>query len=138
MSDFGTLKHPKRAKQIIVFEGISSDGIEATDIDGLIEYRNKGYLIYEVKYRDARMPFGQRLALERMVKDYTKSGKEAIAMVVEHNVEDVDKPILIRNCVVREIYCSGEKRWSTPNETMTAKQLTDIFIRGLNEKYSLK
>lgn len=52
-----------RAKQLIDFGGLQYEQITPTDIDGLIEYRNIAYIIYEFKYADAEMPFGQRLAI---------------------------------------------------------------------------
>lgn len=132
MSDFGAFRNPERAKQLNVFEGLSSDGVEATDIDGLIEYHNKGYIIYEIKHENAEMPFGQRLAIERMIKDASSCGKSAIAMVVEHSVSDYSQPVAVRECRVRELYYGKERRWRKPKRAMTAGELTDVVIRGID------
>ena len=69
-------------KQLIDFQGLAVDEyIYPTDIDGLIEYKDSEYIIFEVKYGDAEVPFGQKLALQRMVDDFTKTGKQAVVLV---------------------------------------------------------
>ena len=84
--------NPKRMKQLIDFKGLELDnGIYPTDIDGLIEYHDSEYILLEVKHKDARVPYGQRLAIQRMVDDFTKAGKKAVAIVCEHKVDDTDK-----------------------------------------------
>ena len=50
---------------------------KTTDIDGLIEYHDSEYILLEVKHKDARVPYGQRLAIQRMVDDFTKAGTSA-------------------------------------------------------------
>lgn len=129
--DFGNIKNPERARQLNIFKGLSSDGVDATDIDGLIEYRNRAYIVYEVKGVGAEVPVGQRLALERFVTDAAKSGKVAIVMVVEHTVTDITKPVIVKDCRVRDIYYGRERRWRKPKKPMTAGQLTDTFLRGI-------
>lgn len=87
--------NPKRMKQLIDFKGLELDnGIYPTDIDGLIEYHDSEYILLEVKHKDARVPYGQRLAIQRMVDDFTKAGKKAVAIVCEHKVDDTDKPVV--------------------------------------------
>ena len=97
--------NPKRMKQLIDFKGLELDnGIYPTDIDGLIEYHDSEYILLEVKHKDARVPYGQRLAIQRMVDDFTKAGKKAVAIVCEHKVDDTDKPVVAAFCKVRELY----------------------------------
>lgn len=84
--------NPKRMKQLIDFKGLELDnGIYPTDIDGLIEYHDSEYILLEVKHKDARVPYGQRLAIQRMVDDFTKAGKKAVAIVCEHKVDDTPR-----------------------------------------------
>lgn len=50
-------------KQLIDFKGCAVDGgMYPTDIDGVIEYKDSKYIIFEVKYGDSEIPIGQRLA----------------------------------------------------------------------------
>lgn len=125
------IRNPKRMRQLIDFEGLELDNerMYPTDIDGLIEYRNSEYIILEVKHENARVPYGQRLALQRMVDDFTKAGKRAIAIVCEHHVSDTNKAIDAAMCAVREMYYGGEHRWRPPDNPMNVRQAVDSFQR---------
>ena len=92
--------NPKRMKQLIDFKGLELDnGIYPTDIDGLIEYHDSEYILLEVKHKDARVPYGQRLAIQRMVDDFTKAGKKAVAIVCEHKWRPPDSPMNVRQAI---------------------------------------
>lgn len=126
--------NPKRMKQLIDFKGLELDnGIYPTDIDGLIEYHDSEYIILEVKHNKAKVPWGQRLALQRMVDDFTKAGKKAVAIVCEHNVDDTNKPVVAAVCNVRELYYGGEKRWRPPDSPMTVRQAVNNFRKYANK-----
>lgn len=126
--------NPKRMKQLIDFKGLELDGgIYPTDIDGIIEFRDSEYIILEVKHNNAKVPWGQRLCLQRMVDDFTKSGKKAVAIVCEHRVDDPAKPIVAAFCNVRELYYGGEKKWRPPDKPMTVRQAID-GSRGYSKK----
>lgn len=126
------IHNPTRMKQLIDFRGLVVDGsIYPTDIDGLIEYRNSEYIIFEIKYNNADVPFGQRLALQRMVDDFTTIGKQAVAFICEHNVRDTQKPVVAAWCKVREIYYGKEREWRMPDYEITVREAIDSF-----QKYS--
>lgn len=117
-------------KQLIDFKGLMTDGgLYPTDIDGLIEYKDSEYIIFEIKYGSAAVPFGQRLALQRMVDDFTKAGKQAVAFVCEHTVRNSDKPVVAAWCKVREIYDGLEKTWRAPETEMTVRDAVESFQR---------
>lgn len=126
--DFHGIYNPKKARQLLLFEDISKDGVGMTDIDGLIEYKDRALILFEVKYRGKEVPIGQRLVLERMVNNASKAGKLAIAVVAEHEVEDPDEPVMMRNCNVRELYYGLEKTWRKPRRELTAGEITDTII----------
>lgn len=122
------IQNPERMKQLIDFKGLGLDsGIYPTDIDGLIEYHDKEYIIIEVKHGGAKVPVGQRVAMQRMVDDFTKIGKRAVAIVCEHHVDDVDKPVIAAYCRVREFYYGGERRWRPPDKRMTVQEMVNSF-----------
>jgi beta-xylosidase len=124
----GEIIHTKRAQQINDFSGLLYGKITPTDIDGVIEYKDKAYVLLEVKYGSKDLPYGQRLALQRIVDDAGKAGKIALALVVNHDVEDTDKSVNVAQCDVREIYYSGEKEWRPPNAHLTVREITDKFL----------
>lgn len=122
------INNPRRAKQLIDFKGLKIDGyIYPTDIDGLIEYKDSEYILFEVKHGNAEVPFGQRLALQRMVDDFTKIGKQAVVLVCEHTVHDADKPVVAAWCKVREIYYGEEKEWRQPIGDITVREAVNMF-----------
>lgn len=123
------INNPARAKQLIDFQGLDIDGyIYPTDIDGLIEYKDSEYIIFEVKYGDAEVPFGQKLALQRMVDDFTKVGKQAVVLICEHEVRDTDRPVIAAWCKVREIYYGKERQWKAPDNEITVREAVDNFM----------
>ena len=124
------INNPDRMKQLIDFKGLEVDGyIYPTDIDGLLEYKDSEYVIFEVKYGNAEVPFGQKLAIQRMVDGFTKIGKRAVAFVCEHTVRDTDKPVVAAWCKVREIYYGGEKQWRAPDADITVREAVNSFQR---------
>lgn len=97
------IHNKRKMKQLIDFKGCAMDGgMYPTDIDGVIEYKDSKYIIFEVKYGDSEIPIGQRLALQRMVDDFTKSGKQAIVLICSHTVKNPNKPVVMAWCNVRE------------------------------------
>lgn len=122
------IHNPKNMKQLIDFQGCEvGKGMYPTDIDGLIEYKNNQYIIFEVKFADTPVPTGQKLALQRMVDDFTKVGKQAVVFVCEHYVRNTDKPIIMARCKVREIYYGDEKKWRAPDREISVREAVDCF-----------
>ena len=91
----GRIIHRERAKQLRDFRGLRFRNITPTDIDGLIEYQNKAYIFIEVKCVGVELPYGQKLALERLCDDLQKT-KPTIIIVCQHNTPsetDIDVAI---------------------------------------------
>lgn len=128
MIERGDIFNRGRAQQQNKFSGLRYGNITPTDIDGLIEYHNRAYIFIEVKYLDACLPFGQKLALERLVKDLGKAGKPAIAIVAEHNIHNVDEDVPAAECRVREFYLCSYREWRPPKRSVKVKELIDSFI----------
>lgn len=125
------IKQPHYAKQLIDFCGLELDGgLYPTDIDALIEYKDMEYILIEIKYKKKRMPFSQRIAIQRMVDDFTKAGKRAIALVAEHDSSDPEIPVIAANCRVRELYYGEENIWRSPVCEMNVREAVDGF-RGI-------
>ena len=49
-------------------------------------------------------------------------------MIVEHDEEDAAKDIILKNCMVREIYTTENMKWRPPNYDITAKDMCDAYI----------
>ena len=117
-SERGLVHYPDRMRQSINFNNIKIGKIVPCDIDLLcevrrkfcIEYHNKAWIFAEIKFRDKNFPFGQKLMHERLVDDLTKTGKPAISILAEHDVEDPTQEVDAAECTVRNYYWNGAWR----------------------------
>lgn len=100
--------------------------VQPTDIDAILQYKGLFYLICEVKYNGKDVPLGQRICLENMTDDFNIAGKEAMAIVADHYVDDEDEPVQLAECIVREYYWDG--KWRVPKKQMTVKDAYDWAI----------
>ena len=126
----GIIQYRDRAKQIINFAGLRYGNITPTDVDGLIEYQNKAVIFLEFKLEGCDvMPYGQRLALERIANDIRASGKECLVILCVHNVEDCNKDIDAKNSRVKELYWNG--KWHEKEHTTVGEQI-DNYLRWVN------
>ena len=128
MSERGVYQNVNRGRQLIRFDGLRYGNITPTDADFLIEYHNSLWLFGEVKMIGKDVPYGQELALERLVRDTSKAGKHSLAFIAEHNITDTRKDVYIKDCMLRSVFASGEKRWRTPKHPMTVKELVTAYI----------
>lgn len=119
----------ERAKQLLCFDGLDFDSnISPMDLDGLIEYHDKKRVLIEAKLQNTPVPFGERLALERMVDDFGKAGKEALAIIADHKVFDPKEDVHVRECIVRELYYSKERLWRKPKRMINVQDAMDSFL----------
>jgi len=126
-NDRGGIHSSDRARQLKDYSNLRFGNITPTDIDGLIEYQGKGFIIIELKLNDNPIPYGQKLALERLTDDLAKP---AICIIVTHNIDDVTQDIDVGNCVVTEYRFKGG--WRTPKTHRTAREFIDIFIEFID------
>lgn len=104
--------------------------VPITDIDAILDAQNKAWIIYECKHGNSMPPIGQKITLERLVKDISSKDKPAIVFVCSHDVPEGEK-IYLKDCIVTSIYTNG--KWIDTlkeyGKGYTAKALTDLFIR---------
>jgi beta-xylosidase len=123
------IRNPARASQVLDFTGILPKPYAPTDIDGLVEWKNKAYVIIECKHGDKDMSLGQKIAIERMTKDFNKAGKRAVAIVVEHDVDNIQQSVIVGDQIVRQVYYDNQREWREPNYIVTAKEAINNFIK---------
>jgi hypothetical protein len=127
---FQPIQSRERAKQLISFEGMDlGPRLWPTDFDAAIEWKDRAWLLFEVKHGEKAVPLGQRLALERFVRDVWRGGKKAVAAVVEHYIADPSEDVRLADCQVREVFVGGEFVWRATRRCMTAWELTDAYTR---------
>lgn len=123
------IKHPHRASQVLDFGGMLEPPYAPTDIDGLIEWKDKAYIIIECKYKQKEMSKGQQIAIERMINDFVKAGKRALAIVVEHDEDNIERSVMVADQLVRQVYFDTQRKWREPNYICTAREVVNDFIK---------
>jgi hypothetical protein len=121
----GKINNRNRARQLRDFTGLQFGNITPTDIDGLIEYKNSSYVILEIKYRETKLPPGQKLALERMCDDFMDAGKKSIFIISTHEIDNPEDDILVAETKVKEY--RFERKWHGGYKG-TTKELITLFL----------
>jgi hypothetical protein len=127
------------ATQVNDFSGLQFERkITPTDVDGLIEFNNEIFILFEMKYKTATLPYGQELALTRIVDAIQYSGKEAALFVCQHeDKKDID---CANSLCSRRYY---RHRWyPSTGERRTLRWTIEAFLKycsqrrdGKNEKH---
>lgn len=92
MTDRGHFKNRENARQLVTFQNMRFGNITPTDIDVFMDFGDKLFVIGEAKYGDAQLPFGQRLAIERLCDAaHNPPHRYATAFILRHEeTGDVD------------------------------------------------
>lgn len=129
----GNIKYKGRAKQINSFNGmIRRRNITPTDIDGIIDYGGKAFVILEGKYGDAELPKGQRMALENLANTILEAKKKSLVIVYRHYVHNVSDDINVSKQFVSEIYF--KRKWFQVGFDKTVLQIIEIFENDCDSK----
>lgn len=124
-SSRGKIHYAARAKQLHDFSGLSYGAITPTDIDGFIDFGGIAFALIEVKFADAPLPYGQRLALENAGKSFTLAGKFNCVIIARHNVADTSQTIEVSDCIVSEAFYFDA--WLTV-KPQTVREFIDRFL----------
>ncbi|MBF2051937.1 MAG: hypothetical protein IGS03_00560 [Candidatus Sericytochromatia bacterium] len=112
-------------RQIKDFSGLRMGKMMPTDIDGLIEYKNKAFVLFELKHGQGSVRGGQRLALERLT-DALGQVRPSVCFVCNHSsTEDID----VARVTVCEFRFQG--RWWPAQRVQLAKYI-QRFLRSVN------
>ena len=117
----------EKAKQLVDYSLLFDKNVKmsCSDIDGVVEYKDKCWIFFEVKQGDKELSLGQKIMYERMVNDLSKV-KPAILLVCSHNVDNPEEAIQLRETTVREIFYKG--KWNKPSSTLNTKDVMNSFI----------
>lgn len=126
MQERGKIRHREHATVINDFSGLRLKNITPTDIDGFIEYQNKAMIFFELKYMSAPLPFGQRLALERLV-DISAENRPSILFIAEYSELNAHGDVDSSMCVVREY--RYKKKWTKPKRDYTLSVAIHKFLK---------
>lgn len=120
----GVIRNREYANQVKDYSGLLYGKITPTDLDGIIDFGDKAYVIIELKHINAVLPEGQRLAIARLTDIIWKSGRHALALIAIHNTpNDID----VAYCKVIEYRYHGE--WTEQIEHKTVRGAIDGFLK---------
>lgn len=135
MAQRGKIINRERAKQLRDYSGLKYGKITPTDIDGFIDFGNKAFVFLELKLEGTKLPYGQRLALERIGDTIEEAGKECLVVVAEHNTS-LNRDIDVANCKV--ILKRQNKQWfQSVNSQISVKEIIDDFLKKCSLDYYL-
>lgn len=104
-----TLEHPERAGQLIDLTGINYGNLSPTDVDGFLEVKNKLFVFFEFKNKNAPpIGYGQRTALERVVDALHQSGKVSLAVIGQHNTAHTE---IVNGATSKAIEIRWQGQW---------------------------
>lgn len=116
----------KRFHQKNNYTGLRWKGkLMPTDIDGFMEFNNRLFIFIESKCEGAMLPYGQKLALERVTDAVELSGKPSYCLVANHNTP-VDQDIELAKSIVTRVRTKGE--WHDVEGQKTVREVMDLLI----------
>ena len=109
--------------QLKDFSNLRWGAISPTDIDGILEFQNRLFVIIETKYGNAPIPYGQRLCLERLCcAIHNPPDRHAVLIVTSHESNgDIDLGLT----TVRQVFENG--KWATELPDVGLRELIEIF-----------
>lgn len=123
------LRNREYVSQVVNYAGLNFGKTRPTDIDAMIEYHDKAFIFYELKYGDGEMPTGQRLALTRLV-DNLATIKPTLLVVCSHKTS-YENEIYLKDAIVTKYRRGGV--WRTPPKPKTVYEITESFLSWVDE-----
>lgn len=120
-----TIRNRVHMGQLKDYKGIEYCNCRPTDIDAFIDYKNVAHIFIELKHGKTPLPYGQRLAYERLADAVGKAGISSLVIVAHHNVP-YDKDIVVADQIVTTY--RSNRIWHAVIEPKTVKQVIDKFI----------
>lgn len=128
----GEIYNEEKAKQLNNFSGLRWGSITPTDVDGLLDFGNKLFVLIEVKTEGVDLLPGQRLALERTCDTLHKAGKTSALLIVTHKTP-IDQQVDVASCKVVECRINGELR--KIKRHVKCKEAIDHLLKIAKLKY---
>ncbi len=127
MGERGVIQNRARKKQINDFRNLRYGTITPTDIDGFIDFGNRVFVWFELKYDTApRISDGQRLALERMCDSAMVAGKVSYVILAKHFIRTSSADVDVAAAIVVEF--RYERKWESVEEGITVRQFIDRIL----------
>lgn len=126
----GKVLNRERHSQCLDASGLEREGMTPTDVDGVLDYHGRAWLIIEIKYNSEPIPVGQQICFDRMAKAFSKTAP-TLFIIADHYIEDTKQDVMVDQAAVREWSTGG--RWTACEEQITVGELTDRFLTLVDE-----
>lgn len=124
MAERGEIRNRAYAAQIRDFRGLRFGKITPTDIDGFLDFGDRLFVFVESKFGGSAMPYGQRLALQRLCDScHVPPRRHAIVLIAAH-MSDTD--IDFANSKVTEYRWFG--KWIHEGRSVTVRAAIDGLV----------
>lgn len=125
MAERGVIRNRAFAAQLRDFSGLRYGKITPTDIDGFMDFGDRLFVFIESKYGGASLPYGQMLAIQRLVDACHNPPRRYAAAIIcdHHQAGDVD----FAATTVRTYRWGGV--WRKPMQSgVTTRQAIDRLV----------
>lgn len=131
MTERGVIRNRQFAQQIRDFSGLRFGKITPTDIDGFIDYQDKLFIFFESKYGSTPLPYGQKLALERLCDACAESKKLSAVLLLTHTAQP-GSDIEFGSLLVTSYRIN--KTWRPPKEAIDCRTAVERLIASADGK----
>jgi hypothetical protein len=120
----GQIRNREQYGKIKDYSGLTYGKITPGDIDGFVEFRDKLFVFIEIKHNEAKLPTGQKLALERLCDALQESGRTSAVLVAVDRTDagDIDVAAL-----PVELY-RYRKEWRVPKSSCSVRQAVESLM----------
>ncbi len=107
------------------FSGLRYGKITPTDIDGFVEFKDRTFVFIELKFGDAVLKYGQKLAMERLCDACESDQRTSIALVARYNTQGNDA-VDVAPLPVSEYRIKG--KWHKPKKEISVREAIDQIL----------
>jgi hypothetical protein len=93
-----------RASQLLAFDGMQYGRCRPTDIDVAMDWQGKFFVFVELKSKGKGLSVGQRLHLTALVDAIVAGGRQAVAILAEHDTPDTETDVHVAQSTVVKMY----------------------------------
>jgi len=122
--DRGKIRNREWAARLRDFSGLRFGKITPTDIDGFMDFNNKVFVYIETKRGNAKLPYGQKLAYERLCDCTDETGRRGLVVVASY-IDDKND-IAVAGLPVTLIRM--DKKWRKPHRNLTVRQAIEDYL----------
>jgi hypothetical protein len=108
-----------RAKQLSAFDGMQYGLCRPTDIDLSLDFQQKCFVFAELKGGTASLTKGQKIHLMGLVNAIVAGGKQAFAILAQHDTPNPEHDIMVSESIVDCVYCGITRKWEIDHRGKT-------------------